>query len=505
MIDRVILRTENIEKSFAGTHALRGVSVELRAGEIHALVGENGAGKSTLMNIISGVLPSDGGSVIMDGAEVTFANPAVAKAAGVGFVHQELALCQELSVSDNIFMGHLPMKGGMIDTATQHKASEKILDWFGDSGRAIDPRTSVGNLSVAQQQMVEIAKALSNECKVLIFDEPTSSLNEEEAAGLFKVIRELANRGIGIFYISHKMAEIFHLCDRITVMRDGSVIDTVPVADTTSEYVISAMVGKEIGSLYPVKNGKPAEEVLRVEGLSRESVFRNISFSTYRGEILGLSGLVGAGRSEIARAVCGIDKRTSGDIYLFGKKLRIRNCREAMDSGICYLTENRKLDGLFLDMTLLENMVAPQIKTFTKNGMISSSKAGSVLEEYRQSMSIKYASHDQTIGSLSGGNQQKLMIGKLLALKPKVIFLDEPTRGIDVGAKAEIHQLLRTLSNEGISVIVISSEMPETVGVCDRVIVINAGDQVGELSGENITQENIIAMISESNEKEKKG
>ena len=501
MAEKVILRTENIEKSFAGTHALRGVSVELCAGEIHALVGENGAGKSTLMNIISGVLPTDSGRVLMEDKEVFFNNPSDAKNAGVGFVHQELALCQELSVSDNIFMGHLPMRGGMIHTSVQHKASQKILDWFGESGRAIDPRVSVASLSVAQQQMVEIAKALSNECKVLIFDEPTSSLNEEEAAGLFKVIRELAQRGIGIFYISHKMAEIFNLCDRITIMRDGSVIDTVKAADTTSEYVISAMVGKELGSLYPPKNGKPAEEVLRVEGLCRETVFRDISFSTYRGEILGLSGLVGAGRSEIARAICGIDKRTSGDIYLNGKKLRIRSCREAMDAGICYLTENRKLDGLFLDMTLLENMVAPQIKAFTTHGMISPAKADAVLEDYRQSMSIKYASHDQTIGSLSGGNQQKLMIGKLLALKPKVIFLDEPTRGIDVGAKAEIHQLLRTLSNEGISIIVISSEMPETVGVCDRVIVINAGDRIGELSGEAITQENIIAMISESNEK----
>lgn len=502
MSGEVILRAENIKKRFTGTYALRGVTVELKKGEIHALVGENGAGKSTLMNIISGVFPADEGAIYLEKKQVHFRNPNDAQMSGIGFVHQELALCQDLSVGNNIFIGHLPTKKGMVDNDYLYHQSRKILDQFGESGKGIDPIVMVSSLSVAQQQMVEIAKALSADCKVLIFDEPTSSLNEDEAEGLFEIIRRLAAQGIGIFYISHKMDEIFNICNTITIMRDGNKIETVNVKDTNTEYVVSNMVGKELGNLYPDKGADRGEEVLRVEKLTREPWFSDVSFSTYRGEILGLCGLVGAGRTEIARAVCGIDKKQSGDIYLEGKKLPVHNCKDAAKAGICYLTEDRKKDGLFLDMSLIENMIAPQIDAFSLHGFVTVRRAEMTTARYKEMLNVKYSSLGQSIGSLSGGNQQKLMLAKLLAMKPKVLFLDEPTRGIDVGAKAEIHQLLRRLSNEGISIVVISSEMPETVGICDRVVVINVGKVVGEISGKELTQNRIVSTISEFSEKE---
>lgn len=505
MNGEVILKTENIKKHFTGTYALKGVSVELKRGEVHALVGENGAGKSTLMNIISGVFPADEGSVYLNGSQVHFRNPNDAQMSGIGFVHQELALCQDLSVGNNIFIGHLPTKKGMVDNDILNQEARKILDQFGESGKSIEPQAPVHTLSVAQQQMVEIAKALSSDCKVLIFDEPTSSLNEEEARGLFEIIGKLAKHGIGIFYISHKMDEIFQICDTVTIMRDGNKIETVPVGETTTEYVVSNMVGREIGSLYPEKNPKKGKEMLRVEGLTREPYFNNVSFTTYQGEILGLCGLVGAGRTEIARTVCGIDKKQEGKIYLEGRELSIANCRDAAKAGICYLTEDRKKDGLFLEMSLIENMIAPQIKKFSRNGLVMPKKAEATTEEYREILNVKYSSVSQNIGSLSGGNQQKLMLAKLLAMNPKVLFLDEPTRGIDVGAKAEIHQLLRKLSSEGISIIVISSEMPETVGICDRVVVVNVGKVVGEIKEGELTQSRIVSTISEFSEKEKRG
>lgn len=503
MNQNVVLKAENIEKHFTGTHALKGVSVELRKGEIHALVGENGAGKSTLMNILSGVFPADQGTIFLEGEQVHFRNPNDAQMCGIGFVHQELALCQDLSVGNNIFIGHLPTTKGMVDNDCLKRESRIILDQFGESGRSIDPEDMVSSLSVAKQQMVEIAKALSSDCKVLIFDEPTSSLNEREAKGLFEIIRRLADRGIGIFYISHKMEEIFHICDTITIMRDGCKIETLPVKETDAEYVVSNMVGRELENLYPEKRKERGREILRVEKLTRSPAFENVSFSTYQGEILGLCGLVGAGRTEIARCICGIDKRQSGDIYVEGEKLPILNCKEAARSGICYLTEDRKKDGLFLEMSLIENMIAPQINAFSRHGLVNAREAEAATQQYKEMLNVKYSSPFQNIGSLSGGNQQKLMLAKLLAMKPKVLILDEPTRGIDVGAKAEIHQLLRKLSDEGISIIVISSEMPETVGVCDRVVVINVGRVIGEIKGAELTQEKIVAIISEFSEGQK--
>jgi len=500
-----ILEMTDIEKRFEGTHALKGVSAALRKGEIHALVGENGAGKSTLMNIVSGVIRPDAGKMYMAGKEVHFSCPNEAQAAGIGFVHQELALCHDLSVGNNIFISHLPNKHGFVNTEVLNRKSREIIGKFGKSGQGIDPAAPVSSLSVAQQQIVEIAKALSMDCRVLIFDEPTSSLNEEEAAELFAVIKKLAAGGMAVFYISHKMDEIFSQCDVITILRDGSLIETVRVSDVSSEYVVSKMVGRELGSLYPGKSVNRGEEMLRVEDLSRSPKFRGISFSTYKKEILGLCGLVGAGRSEIARAVCGIDRIDRGRILLEGRQVNVRSCKEAANAGICYLTEDRKADGLFLDMSLSENMIAPQLNRFSSHGFISGKKISDVLMYYKKLMRVKFSEPQQPMKSLSGGNQQKLMIAKIIAMHPKVVFLDEPTRGIDVGAKAEIHSLLRELSDKGISVVVISSEMPETVGICDRVVIINNGTKIGELSGKDLTQERIISKISAADEVMVKG
>lgn len=505
MRNDIILQVQDIKKHFTGTYALKGASLDLYKGEIHALVGENGAGKSTLMNIISGVFRPDEGRIILDGEEVHFENPHEAQSAGIGFVHQELALCPELSVGNNIYIGHIPMKkSGLVDEVKMNSDSKKILGRFSKSGKDIDPSALVSSLSVAQQQMVEIAKALSVDCKVLIFDEPTSSLNEDEAEELFGIIRELADDGIGVLYISHKIEEIFELTETVTILRDGEVVRTVETKSTLPQDVINGMVGKQLGKMYSDKTDHVGNQVLSVEGITREPRFRNVSFETKEGEILGLCGLVGAGRSEIARAICGIDKKQSGKVFINNKEVIIQTCRDAMNAGICYLTEDRKLDGLFLEMSLSENVMAPQIMAFTQHGFVSERKVEETAIKYKDIMNIKYSSLSQPIGSLSGGNQQKLMIAKILAMKPKVVFLDEPTRGIDVGAKAEIHQLLRQLSDSGISVIMISSEMPEMIGICDRVVVINDGDVAGELSGDEISQEKVVEMISKSSEEKTK-
>ena len=496
MNNEVILRTSDIKKHFTGTYALKGVSVELKKGEIHALVGENGAGKSTLMNIISGVFSADSGSIYLDGTEVHFRNPNDAQMAGIGFVHQELALCQDLTVGNNIFIGHLPTKKSMVDNVVLNNASRKILDQFGESGKNINPAALVSTLSVAQQQMVEIAKALSSDCKVLIFDEPTSSLNDEEAKGLFEIIHRLASQGIGIFYISHKMEEIFDICNTITIMRDGQKIETIQVKDTNPEHVVSNMVGKELGNLYPEKNKSRGEEVLRGEGLTRKPYFSNVSFSTYKGEILGLCGLVGAGRTEIARAICGIDKRQSGDIYLYGKQISINNCKDASKAGICYLTEDRKKDGLFLEMSLVENIVAPQISAFCKNGLLSEKHAEDITAKYKEMLNVKYSSTSQNIGSLSGGNQQKMVVAREVDMGDKLIIFDQPTRGLDLGAINYVHKTILGERDKGKAVLLVSTELSEIFALSDRIAVLYKGKIMGIFKNGELTTEKIGLLMA---------
>lgn len=492
-----VLEVRNVKKSFPGTMALKGVSLQLGKGEIRAVVGENGAGKSTLMNVISGVLPYDEGEVLIHGEKVSFRGPADASQKGVGFVHQELALCTSLTVAQNVFMGRLPQKNGIIDKKKLYHDTEELLKRFNVS---FGPNDRLTNLSVAEQQIVEIAHALSANCDVIIFDEPTSSLNEAEAEGLFQVIRKLREEGLSIIYISHKLSEVFTLCDTVTVMRDGHVINTFPIKDVTPEYITSEMVGRELNNLYPPKSVvHDGEELLRVEGFTCYPKVIDASFTLRKGEILGLSGLLGCGRSELVRAVCAIDPCQKGEVFIDGQHVKFSDYKDALKHRICYLTEDRKFDGLFLGLSLRDNMSVMVMEENSTATILNHKKLSSLAKEYSEKMNIKSSGISQTVGDLSGGNQQKVMIAKLLAMHPKVIILDEPTRGIDVGAKYEIHSMLRQLCNDGMGVIVISSEFPEIVGLCDRVVVMHEGKTVAELAGDEVTQDNLIHCASGMN------
>lgn len=489
-----LLSANQIVKEFPGTKALKGVSIDLYRGEVHAVAGENGAGKSTLMNIISGGMKQTKGELFIKGKEISFASPKDAQNQGVGLVHQELALFPELTVAENIFVERLPQKNGMIQREVLNQKAADVLSQF-DSD--IKPTQMIGELSVSQQQIVEIAKVVSADCEIIIFDEPTSSLNEEEAGKLFEIIEGLKKRGAGIFYISHKLSEIFDICDRITILRDGEKIVTHKVDEVTQETVVNEMVGREFGRFYPDKSKRVEDEVLlEVRGLSRKFVYEDISFCLKKGEILGFCGLVGSGRTEIARGICGIDKADKGTVFINGKEIDGRSYAQAIKNGLCYLTESRKEDGLFLEMDVSENVSALQLGNFSKRGILQTKEIEKVTAEFQKILNIKYSDARQPVNSLSGGNQQKIMIAKLLALHPKIIILDEPTRGIDVGSKLEIHTVLRELANKGIGVIVISSEMPEIVGVCDRVLIIREGKLIDDIAGSQVTQDNIVASIS---------
>ncbi|MDR1899244.1 MAG: sugar ABC transporter ATP-binding protein [Treponema sp.] len=494
MEEQYTLYAEDIEKSFPGTVALKGVTLRVRSGEIHAIVGENGAGKSTLMNIISGVYSPDKGKIFLNEQEIHLKGPHDAQNKGIGFVHQELALCPHVTAAQNIFMGRLPTRNGIIRGNELNKKAQGLLNLFHADFRADE---KVSNLSVAQQQIVEIARTLSLDCNLIIFDEPTSSLNETEAEALFKVIRNLKKKNISVIYISHKLSEIFELCDSVTVMRDGHIIESHDVKSCTSEKIVTQMVGRELGNLYPEKSAEVKELFFRVEGFTRRPEFTDISFCLRRGEILGLSGLVGSGRSELSRAICGIDECQKGRVYINGKEVKIKNYGNALDAGLCYLTEDRKFDGLFLSMNIMQNIYTSILKDISQYKIINQKKADGISNYYRNRMNIKISTLKQKVENLSGGNQQKVMIAKNLATKPQVIIMDEPTRGIDVGAKAEIHSMLRDLCNEGIGIIIISSELPEVVGICDRVIVMGEGKIIGELAGENVNQNNVIQKISQ--------
>ena len=488
------LKVEDITKSFPGTIALSRVKIEVKTGEVHALVGENGAGKSTLMNIISGVFPPDEGRIIFQGKPVRFANPSEAQAAGVGFVHQELALCPHINVAENIYMGRYD-KGlfGFIKRRKLYADTAELLKLFKTN---IRPEDKVADLNLADQQVVEIAKSLSLKCKLLILDEPTSSLSDSETEILFGIIRKLKGEGISVLYISHRIAEIFEICDRVTIFRDGCYINTFNVAEVTPRQVVESMVGRELHNLYPQKNDKPEETILEVSGLSRQGVFRDISFELRRGEILGIAGLVGSGRTEVARAVCAIDRLDAGEIRYLGNKVRFRNYTDAIRHGLCYLTEDRKQQGLFLNLSVKNNINATIIDNLSRYMLLPSKKEAENANAYVSKLNIKVSNIGQQVNSLSGGNQQKAMIAKWLSVSPAVIFMDEPTRGIDVGAKSEIHNMLRQLSNNGIGVIIISSELPEIIGMCDRVVVMHEGRITGEVQGGEITEKNIIMLAS---------
>lgn len=500
MQDDVILNISDLHKSFGAVRALRGVNFELRRGEIHALAGENGAGKSTLMNIIDGILQPDSGTICWNGTPVSIASPTEAQKLGIGLVHQEIALCPDVSVAENIFMSATNISRRLLmDYRALEERARSILGQLAD----IDPAMLVRDLPISHQQLVEIAKALTLDCKVLILDEPTAALTEREAQILFSIMRRLADQGISIIYISHRMVEIFDNCDRVTVFRDGQYITTQTVADIAPSDVVNAMVGRVVDTLYPDKM-RPQDgasdrtpPILDVRNLSEAQRFRDISFQLKRGEVLGLAGLIGAGRSEIVKGICQLEGDVSGDISLNGTPLSIRTYGDSIRAGMVYLSEDRKGDGVFLDMSIAENISALDLGLVgNRVGTIDAARETDLAETLAAKLNIKYGRLSDPVSSLSGGNQQKVAIAKMLSVDPKLIFLDEPTRGVDVGAKAEIHRILRDLARSGVGIVVISSELPELIGVCDRVLVVREGQISGEVTGEDMTEENIMHLAS---------
>ncbi|MGL4987307.1 MAG: sugar ABC transporter ATP-binding protein [Treponemataceae bacterium] len=492
-MSEVLLKAEGVSKFFPGTVALNKIQLEVVKGEVHALCGENGAGKSTLMNIIGAVFPPCEGNLYFEGNKINLTNPKEAQELGIGFVHQELNLCTHLTVAENIFIGRLPRKNGLIDFKRLFAEADAVLSQFGANFKS---KALISELTVSEQQIVEISKSVSMNCKLLILDEPTSSLTDKETNKLFEVVSKLKSQGISILYISHRMAEIFRICDRVTVFKDGCYVTTMETKDITADDIIKAMVGREITTLYPPKSSKIYNEnILEIKDMSGD-IFHHVSFNLKKGEILGFAGLVGAGRSELMRGFCAIDKIKSGTVLLNGEKVAFSHYRHAVDAGVCYLTEDRKTQGLFLDMSIENNISSANLKEISQSIWIKSEKEKDLADFHVKKLSVKIPGIKYKISSLSGGNQQKCLIGKWLSLDPKVIIMDEPTRGIDIGAKSEIHALLRHLAESGIGVIVVSSELPEVIGISDRVAVMHEGNLEGILENDNITEENIMKLAS---------
>jgi len=493
--DEYVLRMNNISKSFPGVRALKGVNLNVKYGEVVALCGENGAGKSTLMKVLSGVYQADEGSgdIIYQGRKVCYTNPNDAKKDGIVLVFQELSLIKDLSVAENIFLGSLPMKNRRVDWDKLYKDAQTALD---ELNCHISAKTTVDALPIAQQQMVEITRGIALGAKVLILDEPTSSLTDREKAVLFENIRHLKQKGVGIVYISHKMDEIFEISDRVFVFRDGANTGEFVTKDITLDNIVQAMIGRSLSNYYPKNTAQKGDVVLKVENLNLSGWFKDISFSVRKGEVLGFYGLVGAGRSEIMETIFGIRKADSGTIYLNGKQVRIRNSVDAVRHRIGFVTEDRKTQGLILKQSCRDNMSLPILPRIRKGWFVNEKETYNIYNKFHDLLDIKSPSSDQEVGNLSGGNQQKIIIGKWLSISPDLIILDEPTRGIDVGAKAEIYKLIVELAEQGKAVIVISSEMPEIMGISDRILTLAGGRLTGEFSETDITEENMIRAIT---------
>ncbi|MBK8045880.1 MAG: sugar ABC transporter ATP-binding protein [Anaerolineales bacterium] len=494
----VVVLMEGIDKSFPGVHALEDARFELRAGEVHALVGENGAGKSTMMKILSGIYAKDAGSIRYDGAEVNIPNPRAAQHLGISMIHQELNLMPHLTLAQNVFIGREPRERlrFMLDEKEINADTQSLFD---SMHLKLNPKVKAADLTVAKQQMVEIAKALSFNSKVLIMDEPTAALTETEIEELFRIIRQLREKGVGIVYISHRLEELKQISDRITVMRDGHYVDTVDAATIEIDRIISMMVGRTIFESTPELPEKPpVEVVLEARGLNRGAAIRDVSFNLKKGEILGFAGLMGAGRTEVARAIFGADPIDSGEVLIHGKPVHIKSPNDAVNNGIGYLSEDRKRYGLALGMDVESNVVLASFKKFLGAiGIVNKSKTHDTAEHYVQALSIRTPSVQQRVKNLSGGNQQKVVIGKWLTADTEILIFDEPTRGIDVGAKSEIYRLLNDLAQEGKSIIMISSELPEVLRMSHRIVVMCEGRITGELLAGEATQESIMKLATQ--------
>ncbi len=492
MDNNYILTLKNITQEFPGVKALDDVTINIERGTIHGLVGENGAGKSTLIKVLAGIYQPNKGEIILDGKPCRFNSPIEARRAGISVVHQEIKLAEPLSVAENMFLGNVQLKNGLVDWKGMRRRAREIVE---DLGMDIDINAQVSSLTVAKKQIVEIMHAINNNSRILIMDEPSAVLTDRELEVMFRIVKQLRDKGITIIYISHRLDEIFGLCSNVSVLRDGCHIDTIPVASVDRQGLINMMVGREMGQEYPKEVGNVGGTILEVKNLSR-GILQDISFEVKSGEVFGISGLVGAGRTELARAILGIDKPESGEVYVRGKKVHYRTFADAIRDGLGLIPEDRKLQGLVQIMSVKRNTTLVNMKRVLHAGVISSSLEEKLSKEYADKLHVVTPSMETEVQYLSGGNQQKVVIAKWLFQNSEILFLDEPTRGIDVGAKAEIYRLINRMAKEGKTIIMISSEMPELLGMCDRIMVMHEGHKMGELNAAEATQAKIMALCS---------
>lgn len=491
MREDYILKMEHITKTFPGVVALDDAHLRVKKGTVHAVMGENGAGKSTLMKILLGIYKQDSGTIWFNGSERNFSGPHDALDNSLAMIHQELSGVRQLTVAQNIYLGKEPLfKGtGIINYKKMRDGTKELMKSLNLS---IDPNKKMGDLSVSMQQMCEIAKAVSRDADLIVMDEPTSAITETEVELLFKIIRDLTARGITIIYITHKMDEVFKICDEISVFRDGKYIDTVAVSNTTREQLIEMMVGRAITNMFPKEEVEIGDVLLKVDGLGKDGLFENVSFDLRRGEILGVAGLIGAGRSEVMETLFGLRKRTSGKVYIEGEEVQINSPKQAIKRKIALLTEDRKYDGCFLPLSVRVNIVIAALNEICKGWFVNKRAVEEKANQMKDAMNIKTPSLDQIINNLSGGNQQKALVGRWLLTNPSILIIDEPTRGIDVGAKSEIHKLITELAKQGKGIIMISSELPEILGMSDRVLVMCEGRLTGIINANEATQEKIM-------------
>lgn len=488
------IKMENIWKSFGTNSVLEGVDVDIKPGTVHALMGENGAGKSTLMNILTGLHKKDKGKIFVDGKEINYTNINESEDDGIYFIHQEINDYPEMTVLQNIFVANeITTKLGFLDN---QKMKEKAESVFKTLGIDISLDSKIKDLSVGQRQLIEIAKVLMKDAKFIVMDEPSASLMTEEIERLFKIIKDLKAKGVTVVYISHRMEEIFEICDYITVMRDGKSVDTKAVSESNYDEVVRKMVGREITDYYPEKTNEIKDTIFEAKNLESNGVFKNINFHVREGEILGFSGLMGSGRTEIMRGVFGLDPLDSGEIILKGEKLNIKGPKDSISKGIGFITEDRKDEGLILDESINDNIILPVISQFAKNHIINDSEVHDLVDMLVNRLKIKSESRNDPASSLSGGNQQKVVLAKWITISPQVLILDEPTRGVDVGAKREIYTLINELAEKGVAIIVVSSDLPELLGISDRIMVVHEGKITGELSREEATQEKIMTYAT---------
>lgn len=488
------IELRNIVKSFGDNKVLTGVDFDLKEGEVHALMGENGAGKSTLMNILTGLHEQNSGQVVIDDKEIQFENPKDAEEHGVSFIHQEMVTWPEMTVLENMFLGK--EEANFLGWTDDKKMEKQAKGVFKDLGFDVDLKKRMGTLSVGKQQIVEIGKTLLNDAQVIIMDEPTAALTGREIDLLFDIIRRLSDNGVAIVYISHRMEEIFRISDRVTVMRDGASVSTKLTSETNEDEIVRNMVGRDLEDYYPDKNNEIGDVIFEVKDLNSENVFEDISFQLHEGEIVSFSGLMGAGRTEIMRAIFGLDSYDSGQIIVNGQEKHLKNPSEAIKESVGFVTENRKEEGLILDFSVKDNVSLTAFEEFSKNGWINEKEENDFVQLLTDRLNVKMSDTEQPVFSLSGGNQQKVVLSKWIGIGLKVLILDEPTRGVDVGAKREIYELMNELAARGVGIIMVSSDLPEVIGVSDRVIVIHEGRISGELSKGNLTEEKIMTYAT---------